>query len=181
MNTRNDGNTSRISGNALEHVPKCSDQQPAWPPIWADSTTGRAKGGAAQADPPPPPTPMVPPSPPAETAEKPPVNVPAPSPPPTPTTPAPPKAAPQRSAASDWPADLAAFILQLTPADLPPMPFQLTPWAQVLDAARYLAWLKRDVAMGLESPRASYGALQAEMRLLKDVVTQHSKRAEERL
>ena len=174
MNTQYNRNTSYIGGNALEHVPKCSDQQPAWPPIWADSTTGRAKGGAAQADPPPPPTPMVPPSPPAETAEKPPVNVPAPSPPPTPTTPAPPKAAPQRSAAPDWPADLAAFVLQFTPADLPPTPFHLTPWARVLDSARYLVWLKRDVAMGAKSPRARWGALQRDMEILRDIILRSS-------
>jgi hypothetical protein len=172
MNTQYNRNTSYIGGNALEHVPACSGKKPAWPPTWADSATGRAKGDASQAEPTPPPPAMAPPSPPPPPAEKPPAN--ATVPPPTPTAPAPRKAAPQPPAAPDWPADLAAFILQLTPADLPPTPFHLTPWARVLDSARYLVWLKRDVAMGAKSPRARWGALQRDMEILRDIILRSS-------
>jgi hypothetical protein len=178
MNTQYNRNTSYIGGNALEHVPACSSKKPAWPPTWADSATGRAKGGDSQAEPTPPPLAMAPPSPTPPQAEKPPAN--APVPPPTPTAPAPRKAAPQPPAAPDWPADLAAFILQLTPADLPPTPFHLTPWARVLDSARYLVWLKRDVAMGAKSPRARWGALQRDMKILRDIILRSSPKGSSR-
>ena len=172
MNTQYNRNTSYIGGNALEHVPRCSSKKPAWPPTWAASATGRSKGDASQADPSPPPPAMAPPAPTPPQAEKPPAN--ATVPPPTSTAPAPRKAAPQPPAAPDLPADLAAFILQLTPADLPPTPFHLTPWARVLDSARYLVWLKRDVAMCAKSPRARWGALQRDMEILRDIILRSS-------
>lgn len=73
---------------------------------------------------------------------------------------------------------LRRFVLSLTPADLPPAPFRLHPWADVLDTGRYLAWLQRDVAMGPKSPRARYGVLRGDMERLREFVTQHRKDSE---
>ena len=161
MNTYSNNNTSHIDRNALEHAPRCSSKQPAWPPTWVDSATGRAAGGenraAESAD-----APVSPPPPAAEVVAA------------KTTEPSSARRSPQPPATPDWPAELASFVLALTPGDLPPTPFQLTPWAKVLDSARYLVWLKRDIVMGSDSPRARYGALQTDMRRLLDVVNRYS-------
>lgn len=66
--------------------------------------------------------------------------------------------------------DLASLILLLSPEDLPPTPFQRAPWGKVLDAAKFLAWLQRDAALGAASPRAFFGALQEDLRSIREIV-----------
>ena len=161
MNTQRHGHISHITGNAPEHVTKCSGNRPtAWPPAWADPATGRAKDGSAASSPAPIPATGPPRDPVPKVIERP---VPKPAMP----TPVP-----------EWSQELADFILGLTPTDLPPAPFRLHPWANVVDSNRYLAWLKRDVELGPRSPRAQYGVLHGDMERLQEVVSQYRKGAE---
>ena len=67
-----------------------------------------------------------------------------------------------------WPRDAAAFALLLAPDDLP-IPFDLRPGVKVIDAARFLAQLRRDIALGPRGPRARFGALQGDLVRLRDV------------
>ncbi|MEO8495286.1 MAG: hypothetical protein ABI614_09460 [Planctomycetota bacterium] len=77
------------------------------------------------------------------------------------------------ASAGDWPADVAAladFVLLLSVDDLPAAPFDDGPAATVVDAAKYLRWLQADVRRGPNGPRARYGAIQDDLRRLRDML-----------
>ena len=69
--------------------------------------------------------------------------------------------------AAEWPAAAADFALLLAPDDLPPAPFRLNPWTQVVDAEKLLRSLRTDIRRGPSGPRAFYGALQADLQALQ--------------
>ena len=69
---------------------------------------------------------------------------------------------------------LAARVLRLTPADLPPAPFRRYPWSMVTSTHRFLDWLKRDAALGARSPRARYGVLRGDIRSILDVAARYA-------
>ena len=67
-----------------------------------------------------------------------------------------------------WPHDAATFAALLAPDDLR-TPFDLRPGARVVDATRFLAQLRRDIALGPQGPRARFGALQGDLMRLRDI------------
>ena len=67
----------------------------------------------------------------------------------------------------DWPAALADFVLLLAPDDLPAEPFELNPWATIVDRTRFLKSLQADIRRGPTGPRARHGVLQADLRHLR--------------
>lgn len=73
---------------------------------------------------------------------------------------------------NDWPVMAAAFVSQLT---LDRLPLDVDAYGPgvvaVVDRAKYLAWLQADVKLGPRSPRARYGALQAELRHWQHALT----------
>ncbi|MCR9293451.1 MAG: hypothetical protein NXI32_12075 [bacterium] len=74
------------------------------------------------------------------------------------------------SVSVEWPAAAADFCLLLTPEDLPPVPFMLNAWTEVRDADKKLRSLRADIIRGPNSPRAFYGALQADLLELRRFV-----------
>lgn len=71
----------------------------------------------------------------------------------------------------EWPPEIAAEYEAILAAPLPPAPFALDGLHKtVTDAGRFLAALRRDVAMGPDGPRARTGALQADLEALAEVV-----------
>ncbi|MDA1055008.1 MAG: hypothetical protein O3C40_31685 [Planctomycetota bacterium] len=80
---------------------------------------------------------------------------------------------PNPTSGGDWPADVAAmadFALLLSVDDLPAAPFDFGPAETVVDAAKFLYWLRADVRRGPSGPRAMYGALQSDLRRLSQCV-----------
>ena len=69
----------------------------------------------------------------------------------------------------EWPAALADFVLLLGPDDLPSS-FSLGHGEAVMDSAKYLRWVQRDIKRGPMGPRARYGALQRDMERLRDTL-----------
>ena len=69
-----------------------------------------------------------------------------------------------------WPGDAADFCLLLTPDDLPEVPFDFSPGIMVMDAGKFLTWLKRDIKLGENSPRAVTGALQRDLVRLRELL-----------
>ncbi len=67
-------------------------------------------------------------------------------------------------------APLAELALSLTPSDLPPVSFPFGPATIVTDREKFLRWLQADIRRGPRGPRAMYGALQHDLRRLRDVV-----------
>lgn len=67
---------------------------------------------------------------------------------------------------------LADWALQLSEDRLPPTPWYLQPWRQVIDNGVFLAHLQLDAELGPRSPRACYGALQKDIRLLQEKLKQ---------
>ncbi len=67
---------------------------------------------------------------------------------------------------------LADWVLQLSEDRLPPTPWYLQPWRQVIDNGVFLAHLQLDAELGPRSPRACYGALQKDIRLLQEKLKQ---------
>ena len=61
-----------------------------------------------------------------------------------------------------WPAEL-----QLAPADIP-LGLSFGPHHQIVDRCKFLAWLQADIRRGPTGPRARYGAMQADLQLLRD-------------
>ena len=61
-----------------------------------------------------------------------------------------------------WPAALADWALLLSPDDLPER-FTLRQGVEVVDRARFLVSLRRDIRRGPSGPRARYGALQRDL------------------
>ena len=74
---------------------------------------------------------------------------------------------PRSAVPVEWPGAAADFCLLLTADDLPPVPFRLNPWTEVLDAGKMLRWLRADILRGPSGPRAFYGALQRELQDLQ--------------
>jgi hypothetical protein len=72
----------------------------------------------------------------------------------------------------EWPGAAADFCLLLTPGDLPPVPFALNGWTTITDTAKFLRWLRGDIAAGPSGPRAFYGALQTDLLALQRFVLQ---------
>jgi hypothetical protein len=58
----------------------------------------------------------------------------------------------------------------LTADDLPEVPFTLNRGATVTDAAKFLGSLQEDIKSGPGGPRAFYGALQADLLALQQLV-----------
>jgi hypothetical protein len=78
---------------------------------------------------------------------------------------------PALTTSPNWPADLAALLLTLAPADLPAVPFEFGgPYCVVVDCSRFLRSLKADVDIGPSGPRAMYGAIQADLRRLHSML-----------
>lgn len=65
---------------------------------------------------------------------------------------------------------LADLILLLTPDDLPPTPFELTPCRLVVDRHRFLASLQSDIRLGASSPRYRSGVLQEDLQTVRDLL-----------
>ena len=78
-----------------------------------------------------------------------------------------------RADSPPWPVDLAGFCLLLHPGDLPG-PFDAASGVRVAHPDRWLAALQRDARHGPRGPRARYGALQRDLRLLRDVVLEEA-------
>lgn len=66
--------------------------------------------------------------------------------------------------------DLLDWIATVTPADLPPAPFELYPRVTVVDPARFLNKLKQDAALGPRGARHRTGALQTDIERLHIIV-----------
>lgn len=79
------------------------------------------------------------------------------------------KAAPPPSPVP-WPAAAAAFTLLLTPDDLPSAPFRFE-GCTVTDRAKFLARLQADARRGPSGPRSRYGAAQADLVRLREMLT----------
>ena len=61
-----------------------------------------------------------------------------------------------------WPGALADWTMLLTPDDLPER-FHLRQGVEVVDSAKFLASLRRDIRRGPSGPRARYGGLQSDL------------------
>ena len=59
--------------------------------------------------------------------------------------------------------------MTVKPGEFPPAPFELYPHGRVLDTAKWLEALRRDAAMGEASPRAKWGALQADIKRAEEI------------
>lgn len=70
-----------------------------------------------------------------------------------------------------WPHDAADFCLLLTPDDLPEPPVPISPGVTLVNRERFLVWLKRDILLGEDSPRARWGALQRDLVRLRNMLT----------
>ena len=71
----------------------------------------------------------------------------------------------------DWPAAVADFVLLLTPDDLPATPFAFGgPHCVVVDRCKFLTSLRADIGRGPSGPRAIRGAMQADLRQLRDLL-----------
>lgn len=69
-----------------------------------------------------------------------------------------------------WPREDKALIdWFLSVTNLPTDPFQLKQAVYVQEPQKYYASLRNDIAQGPHCPRARYGALLAELRLLKEI------------
>lgn len=72
-----------------------------------------------------------------------------------------------------WPegvAELVAWADGLEADDLPPAPFALRPGIKVSASALWLASLREDIAAGPRGPRARTGALQDDLRALREAI-----------
>lgn len=78
----------------------------------------------------------------------------------------------------DWPWALADFTLLLQPDDLPPAPFRVNAWTIVENPDRFLHSLQADVRRGPAGPRARYGALQRDLRALRQLLDRAVNRQE---
>lgn len=58
----------------------------------------------------------------------------------------------------------------VTEADLPSVPWAIEAHRKVINNARFLASLRADAVLGPRSPRARFGALQADVRAVLDIV-----------
>ena len=73
----------------------------------------------------------------------------------------------------DWPPDVGAaanFVMLLTVDDLPPAPFEFGPGCRIVDATKFLASLQTDVRCGPRGPRNRFGAVQSDLRRLRDLL-----------
>jgi hypothetical protein len=73
----------------------------------------------------------------------------------------------------DWPPEIGAladFVQLLTPDDLPYPPFKLWTWCVVVDRTRFLATMQVDARIGPRNPRARFGALQADLLQLRNLL-----------
>ena len=61
-------------------------------------------------------------------------------------------------------------LAQVTEADLPAVPWAIEAHRKVINNARFLTSLRADVALGPRSPRARFGALQADVRAVLAIV-----------
>jgi hypothetical protein len=62
------------------------------------------------------------------------------------------------------------WLWELTPADLPKPPWQLHPGQRVIGNEVFLGALKADALLGPESPRWRWGALQADIERVREVM-----------
>ena len=76
--------------------------------------------------------------------------------------------------ADDWPVDLAAladWVLLLAPDDLPTTPLEFGGhYCVVVDRCKFIASLQTDIRRGASGPRARYGAIQSDLRRLRDLL-----------
>ena len=83
-------------------------------------------------------------------------------------------------AALDFDTDLARLVFwfgQLRAANcLPPDPFLLVPWVQIVDPERFYAALEGDIAAGPRGPRARFGGLADSLRRLRAFVERQGDR-----
>ena len=73
----------------------------------------------------------------------------------------------------EWSADVVALAnagLLLSPDNLPAAPFDFGPAAVVVDASKFLASIKADIQCGPAGPRAMYGAIQADLQRLRELL-----------
>jgi len=75
---------------------------------------------------------------------------------------------PAGSIADDWPEPMAGLVRWFENADLPQKPFSPSGYEHILRPATYYEALRRDIRQGPKTPRARYGALQSDLKRLKD-------------
>lgn len=72
-----------------------------------------------------------------------------------------------------WPEKDMAWAAALTPADLPPYPFEARP-GHAITGDRWLTSIQADIAEGPYSPRARTGAIQRDVASLRAVLARHA-------
>lgn len=77
-----------------------------------------------------------------------------------------------RKARTEWDDELASWILNLEPRDLPSVPFILRPGETVVNGVTFLSQLQDAVAHGPGHPRAWAGGLQHDMGRMQELVEQ---------
>lgn len=70
--------------------------------------------------------------------------------------------------ADNWPEPMAGLIHWFLNADLPKEPFSPSGYEHILRPATYYEALRRDIRQGPKTLRARYGALQSDLKRLKD-------------
>lgn len=63
-----------------------------------------------------------------------------------------------------WDAEVEGLIARFRALEPASEPFQLTPWAKVVDPVRYHAFLAMEIEWGPTGPRARLGSFQAELK-----------------